>query len=205
MAIRVIFGLGNPGPKYERTRHNVGFLVVDALAEKLRPLRGLPLEAQHFRRVSRFDAEILRMEEAYLVKPLTYMNRSGVTVAAVTHFYRIAADELLVIYDDMDLPLGRLRLRERGSSGGHNGIKSIIQQLGTDQFPRLKVGIGRREREDGSGSEAISHVLGTFSAEEAKDLPGLSGHAADAALCALREGVPVAMNRFNGSDYGKAN
>src|SRR5690606_30263674 len=127
-------------------------------------LEGIASDQQRFRSVSRLECEILRTAQAYLVKPTTYMNLSGVAVQHLCHFYKLAPTDILVIYDDMDLPLGRIRLRSHGSSGGHNGIKSIIQHLKTDQFARLKVGIGRRTGDDTKG--VITHVLGPFGDDE---------------------------------------
>jgi PTH1 family peptidyl-tRNA hydrolase len=193
---RAIFGLGNPGRDYEETRHNAGFLVLDRLAETLPAADGAPLGPPEFKHIRRLDSDLLKTREAYLVKPTTYMNASGEAVAKVCRFYRIPADEILVVYDDMDLPLGRLRFRLRGSSGGHNGIKSIIQHLGSDQFPRLKVGIGR-QRVEGQ-AKVIGHVLGRFSAEERPMATKTIERAADAVCHAMAQGVEAAMTRFHG-------
>jgi|MDTC01.3.fsa_nt_gb PTH1 family peptidyl-tRNA hydrolase len=196
MATRAIVGLGNPGSKYEDTRHNVGFMIVDRLAEHLPPPVGAPRGDVQFRNVRRLEADILKTEKVYLLKPTTFMNASGEAVAAAARFYRIDSSEMLVIYDDMDLALGKLRLRERGSAGGHNGMKSIVQHLGTDVFPRLKIGIGRREQRD--QGEVIGHVLGPFTQKERS----LANRSLDAAIQAvglvLSEGMAEAMTKFNG-------
>ncbi len=196
MAIRAIVGLGNPGTDYEDTRHNVGFMIVDRLAEHLRPPPGAPRGDLRFRSIRRLGADILKTDEAYLLKPTTFMNASGEAVAAAARFYRFDSSEILVVYDDMDLDLGKLRLRQKGSAGGHNGIKSIIQHLSTDVFPRLKVGIGRRQQRD--QERVVSHVLGPFSQEERP----LAARSIDAAIqaveCVLREGMAEAMTAYNG-------
>ncbi len=193
---RAIFGLGNPGRDYAETRHNAGFLVLDRLAEKLPPADGAPSAPAAFKHIRRLEVELLKTREAYLAKPTTYMNASGEAVARVSRFYRIPSDEILIVYDDMDLPLGRLRFRTRGSSGGHNGIKSIIQHLGSDTFPRLKIGIGRREnREQG---RVIGHVLGKFSAEERALVTETLDRAAEAVIDAMEHGLEHAMTAFHG-------
>ncbi len=196
--IRAIFGLGNPGRDYEETRHNAGFLVVDRLADRLPCADGAPPGPPEFKHVRRLEAELVKTRDVYLVKPSTFMNASGEAVGQVCRFYRIPTDEILVVYDDMDLPLGRLRFRLRGSSGGHNGIKSIIQHLGTDAFPRLKVGIGRRQTGDRSENRVISHVLGRFSAEERPAMTAALDRAAAAVMDALSHGWDHAMTHFHG-------
>jgi len=182
----LIAGLGNPGRKYERTRHNVGFMVIDELR------RAIPGNAQ----MRRFDAEIsersLDVGRLVLVKPQTFMNLSGNAVAPATRWYHVPLDRLLVIYDDLDLPFGQLRLRPSGSSGGHNGMESIISRLGTDKFPRLRVGIGRSEQ-----SSTIGYVLSRFNQAEERQLGETIKRAAEAAFTWRDEGIEVAMNRFN--------
>lgn len=191
---RAIFGLGNPGPKYEDTRHNAGFLVVDALAQRLPPADGAPVGPPEFRHIRRLESDMLKAEGGYLLKPSTYMNDSGVAVSEVCRFYRIPIEQILVIYDDMDLSLGRLRFRASGSAGGHNGIKSIIQHLGTQDFPRLKVGIGRRE----AGQErVVGHVLGKFSVEERPVMKEMLDRACDAVVDAMTHGLDHAMTAYN--------
>ena len=196
--IRAIFGLGNPGSKYEDTRHNAGFLVVDQLAKRLPPADGAPAGPAEFRHLRRLESDLLKVAGSYLLKPSTFMNDSGIAVSEVCRFYRIAPEEILVIYDDMDLVLGRLRLRARGSSGGHNGIKSIIQHLGTDAFPRLKVGIGRQETEREQG-RVVGHVLGKFTVEERPVVTEMLNRACDAVVDAMANGLDHAMTAYNGS------
>ncbi|MGA7671140.1 MAG: aminoacyl-tRNA hydrolase [Nitrolancea sp.] len=182
----LIVGLGNPGRKYERTRHNVGFMVADEIAKRL-PGDG---------KLRRFDADILErrtnLGRVVIVKPQTFMNVSGNAVGPAVRWYHVPLDQLLVIYDDLDLPFGRMRIRPSGSSGGHNGVTSIIQRLGTDQFPRLRLGIGRA-----ANSGAISHVLSRFDRSEEKALKDYVGRAASAAIRWHFEGIDVAMNEFN--------
>lgn len=182
----LIVGLGNPGQQYARTRHNVGFMVIDTLA------RCLP-NAQDRRR---FDA-VLRETTGpagrlVLLKPQTFMNRSGMAVRPAMHWYKLRPEHVLVIYDELDLPFGQLRLRPSGSSAGHNGIKSIISQLGTDDFPRLRVGVGRPR-----GGNSVGYVLSRFSQVEAVELPRLLSRAADAVLSWQADGIDAAMNAYN--------
>lgn len=198
---RALFGLGNPGRDYEETRHNVGFLVMDRLAETLPPPDGAPLGEARFKSIRRLEADLLKSRDAYLVKPTTFMNESGVAVAQVSRFYRIPPEEMLVVYDDMDLALGRLRFRARGSSGGHNGIKSIIQHLGTDAFPRLKVGIGRRESR--AQDRVVNHVLGKFGQEERPVLQAVLDVAVRAVTDAMEMGLDHAMTEYNGLVVGE--
>jgi PTH1 family peptidyl-tRNA hydrolase len=189
----MIAGLGNPGKKYERTRHNVGFMVVDALSRRLNGSG----------RLRRFDAELFErttdIGRVILLKPQTFMNASGNAVSAASRWYHVPLDQLLIVYDDLDLPFGQLRVRPSGSSGGHNGMKSIIDRLGADQFPRLRLGIGR-----GQQASAIGYVLSRFNATEEKQLPELIERAAAAALCWQRDGIDVAMNEFNRREAGQA-
>lgn len=182
----LVAGLGNPGPRYRHTRHNVGFMVVDELA------RRLPAGAAR----QRFDGEIIETTwggaRVVLLKPRTYMNRSGSSVAPAARWYRVPYERLLIVYDDLDLPFGQIRLRPSGSSGGHNGLTSVLDSLGTEDVPRLRIGIGRPEQRS-----AVAHVLSRFSAEEEAALPDLIALAADAVETWMREGIDVAMNRFN--------
>ncbi len=181
--IRLIAGLGNPGPEYVGTRHNVGFAVVDSLAAQW----GVTWEHS-----KSWQVLWAKGPQAILVKPLTYMNRSGHPLQAVTQFYKIAAGEMLVVLDDMALQLGRLRLRPGGGTGGHNGLDSIIVQFGTDEIPRLRVGIGAAPREG-----ATDYVLGRFFEEEKPLVEQAVARAADAAKCAIDNGLLSAMNQFN--------
>lgn len=183
--IRMLVGLGNPGREYENTRHNIGWTVLDAFAAK----HGLKFDKRQAR-------SIVAQGQVYgrslvLCKPLTYMNNSGEAVGALARFYKIAPTEVLIVYDDMDLPLGKLRLREGGSAGGHNGMRSIIQHLSTTAFPRLRVGIGRPEH------QAINHVLSRFAKDELPVVAAAVDRAVDALDVALTEGITPAMNQFN--------
>lgn len=181
--IKLIVGLGNPGHEYVRTRHNVGFMVLDMLANQWR---------FSFNEHTKWKAELAKHQQFYFLKPLTFMNLSGQAIQACAQFYKIKPQEILVIYDDVALPLGKLRLRPSGSAGGHNGIKSMIQHLGTDQFPRIKIGIGGAEKSSLSG-----HVLGRFSAMEQDSVDKSLARAAEAVkLCALH-GWANAMQQFN--------
>jgi PTH1 family peptidyl-tRNA hydrolase len=186
---RLIVGLGNPEPKYDRTRHNIGFAAIDALAQDWKV---------HLAETKRFKGEIAEVrtggEKIYLLKPLTYMNRSGESIQSVLSWYKLDPESVMVIYDDMDLPLGRIRIRMSGSAGGHNGVKSTIDQLGTQKFPRLRIGIGR-PRVQAAGT--VSHVLGKFSPEEAPIVTDVLKLTFDAVDCSLKRGVEMAMNRYN--------
>jgi len=191
-AIRLVVGLGNPGAEYEKTRHNVGFMVVDRL---LGPDRaGSEAGSSSWRKVREWKAEIARSASGLILcKPLSYMNLSGKTVGSVARFYKAAPEETLVIYDDVALPLGKLRLRPGGSAGGHNGIKSIIEHLGTQAFPRLRIGIGAAGEREGM----ISHVLGKFSPAETPVIEEAIDRAARAVDTMQTRGLPAAMNQFN--------
>jgi PTH1 family peptidyl-tRNA hydrolase len=181
--IRLVVGLGNPGAEYERTRHNVGFNVVDSLASEW------GLTWQHS---NSWHVLWAKGEHAILVKPASYMNRSGEPLSAVANFYKIEPAEILVVLDDLALELGRLRLRPEGGTGGHNGLESIIVQLGTEAIPRLRVGIGAAPREG-----SVDYVLGRFFDEERPIVEKAIGRAADAVKCAIDKGVLSAMNLFN--------
>ena len=185
----LVVGLGNPGARYESTRHNMGFLAVDRLAEREK-LRFNKL------RFKAWTAEWKLGEDKVLVmKPQTYMNLSGESVGEAARFYKVPADHVVVISDDVSLPVGKLRIRKSGSAGGHNGLKNIIQHLGTDGFPRIKVGVGMPEHPD---HEMIDWVIGKPQGEEAKLLRATLDRAAEAALCLMEQGADTAMNRFNG-------
>ena len=183
-AIRLVAGLGNPGREYENTRHNAGFMVVDRIAARL----GLNLAYS-----SNWQTFWARTGDGctYL-KPMTYMNASGKAVRAAAHFYKIDAAETLVIFDDLALPLGHLRLRKNGSSGGQNGMESVIEHLGTDAVPRLRVGIGAA-----GGRSMVDHVLSRFTTREQEVLDSAIDRAADAVEHARLHGVEAAMNIFN--------
>jgi len=181
--IRLVVGLGNPGAEYDRTRHNIGFEVVDRLAAEW------GLAWQHSKS---WHALWAKGEKAILMKPTSYMNRSGEPLQAVANFYKIDPREMLVVIDEMALPLGRLRLRPDGGTAGHNGLESIIVQFGTEEIPRLRIGIGAAPV-DG----ATDHVLGRFFEEERAIVEKTIVRAAEAAKCAIDNGLLSAMNQFN--------
>jgi len=183
--LRLVVGLGNPGRQYEHTRHNVGFMTVQKLADRY----GMSFKgAKHRADIARGEID---GEPVLLAMPITYMNDSGHAVSHLVQYYHLPIEHVLIILDEMDLPFGTLRLRPSGSAGGHNGLKSIIRELGTEEFARLRVGVGRPQ------GSAVRHVLQPFSADEARVLPLLIDTAADAAISALQSGVQEAMNRFN--------
>ncbi len=191
IALQLIVGLGNPGPQYADTRHNCGFMVVDRLAQRW----GIPLVLEKRFQGSYGEGFALGGKRR-LLKPETYMNRSGQAVRAVLDWYKLDPAAVLVVYDDMDLPLGRLRLRGSGSAGGHNGMKSILQHVGSEALPRLRLGVGKPK-----GSEdVVGHVLGGFAPAEQEVLERVLDTAVEAVECCLQEGLMTAMNRFNPLD-----
>ncbi|MCF6311521.1 MAG: aminoacyl-tRNA hydrolase [Verrucomicrobiales bacterium] len=200
--IRLVVGLGNPGKEYQNTRHNVGFDIVDFLAER---------SGGFWSKEKKWQAEVARMGDVFLLKPQTFMNLSGRAVAALCRFHKLTAEQILVVYDDLDLGPGRLRLRATGSAAGHNGIKSIIQSLGTQDFARLKFGIGRdvdstiNRGKGGVAGELSNYVLGKFSAAETEELQKRVARAADAVNCALSQGLTAAMNAYNEQAEKKRN
>ena len=185
----MIVGLGNPGADYEKTRHNVGFRATDLLAGLL----GTKIDRLKFQALTRLvraqDKKIL------LVQPQTYMNASGAAVSALASYYKIPPQRILVVFDDISLPVGRIRVRKDGSAGGHNGIKSIIQSLGSDQFPRVKIGVGAKPHPD---YDLADWVLSRFSAQEEKALAPALENAAKAALLVLDQGTEKAASAYNG-------
>jgi PTH1 family peptidyl-tRNA hydrolase len=181
--IRLIAGLGNPGSEYEHTRHNAGFMIVDRLAARL---------GVTFSRERKFEGLFAKTGNLFLLKPQTYMNLSGRSVAAVCQFYRIEPAEVLVVYDDVALPEGRVRLRASGSAGGHNGMRSIIACLGTDEFPRLRFGVGAAD-----GKSLVGHVLAPFDPATREALDKSLENAVEAASMAALRGMAAAMNHFN--------
>jgi PTH1 family peptidyl-tRNA hydrolase len=186
-APRLIVGLGNPGETYRDTRHNIGFMVLDEIAKRM---------GAAFREEKRWSGMVAKFTGGYLLKPLTFMNDSGRSVQSVGHFYKASPAQTLVVYDDVDLPLGRLRFRTSGSAAGHNGIRSLIASLGSDEFPRLKVGIAPADGRP-AGERMVGHVLGKFRAEELPALQTVIKRAADAVLSAVDSGLEAAMNVFN--------
>ena len=183
----VVF-LGNPGPRYAYTRHNAGFMVGDALSEQL----GVRIDRLRFHALTA-QCEI-GGEKALLMKPQTLMNRSGEAVAPAAQFYRIPPEHILVVSDEISLPVGRLRVREKGSAGGHNGLKSIIARLGTDAFPRVRIGVGAPPHPD---YDMADWVLGTFRNEDAETIRSAAQTAAKACVCFIEKGPDKAMTQFN--------
>ena len=183
----LIVGLGNPGIKYEHTRHNMGFLTVDLLAEKL----GVKLNKVKFK--AAYNIVNFAGCKCLVMKPQTYMNLSGEAVREAAQFYKVPADHILVIYDDISLPVGKLRVRPSGSAGGHNGIKNIIAHLGTQDFPRVKIGVAA----PGDADDMIDWVIGVPSQAERKILAQSFEKAIDAAECIIIDGCQKAMNGFN--------
>lgn len=185
----LVVGLGNVGEKYDNTRHNVGFEVADELAERGRA----PIQKLKHRALT--NTLEIGGEKVLLMKPVTYMNLSGEAVGEAARFFKVPADHVLVISDDVSLPAGKLRVRRGGSAGGHNGLKNIIQHLGSDQFPRIKVGVGEKPHPD---YDMADWVLGKFQGEDRRTMDGAVKRAADAVECFLREGPDKTMSRFNG-------
>ena len=179
--------LGNPGDQYDNTRHNVGFMVADQLGERYR----LPIQKLKFKALT--NVFTISGEKVLVMKPVTYMNLSGEAVREAVQFYKLPADHVLVIYDDVSLPVGKLRVRPTGSAGGHNGIKNIIAHLGTQDFPRIKIGTGA----PGEGGDMIDWVIGVPSQAERKVLVASFERAIEAAACIIENGCQKAMNDFN--------
>ena len=186
----LIVGLGNPGKDYERTRHNCGFRAVDLLAEQL----GCKIDKGKFQGL--YGQALYQGKKLMLLKPQTYMNLSGRSVLQLSAYFSIPPQRIIVLFDDISLPPGRLRIRPDGSAGGHNGIKSIIAELGSQDFPRVKIGVGAKAHPE---QDLADHVLSTFSSLEEKALAVSLKNAADAALAIIDHGVSEAANRFNGS------
>lgn len=193
---RLIVGLGNPGAKYDRTRHNIGFEIVDTLA------KSGSVSLDENRRFQGLAGEVRTAgsDRTILLKPTTYMNHSGRSVRAVVDWYKLDPGSVLVIYDDMDLPVGKLRLRLSGSAGGHNGMKSIISHLGTQDFPRLRVGIGSSDQGSDRDKAVVAYVLGRFAPKERKLIDAVIPAAVDAVEMSLRKSVEAAMNFYNGKE-----
>lgn len=185
----LIVGLGNPGKQYERTRHNCGFRAIDLLAQQL----GCKIDRMKFQGL--YGQTTYNGKKLFLLKPQTYMNLSGRSVLQLSAYYSIPPQRIIVLFDDISLEPGRLRIRADGSAGGHNGIKSIISELGSQEFPRVKIGVGAKPHPE---QDLADWVLSTFSASEEKALSAALPHAGDAALCIIDRGVPESANRFNG-------
>ncbi len=182
----IVLGLGNPGPRYLLTRHNIGFRVIDTLAAQYR----IPLYKAGYH--SYFGRGQAGGSEVLLAKPMTYMNRSGLAALALCRAFNVPTSALLVVYDDLDLPPGKIRLRPRGGSGGHKGLESVICHLRSEEFPRLRIGIGRPQ-----GQDAAGYVLAELSEEEILEQEVVLKAAAEAVTVFVREGINTAMNLFN--------
>ena len=182
----VVVGLGNPGPRFTSSRHNVGFSCLDALAAR----HGIPMKER--RQHAALGQGTIQSYRVVLAKPRTFMNLSGRALRYLRDRFGVPPERMLVVYDDMDLPLGKLRLKLSGSSGGHNGLNSIISEMGTQEFPRLRIGVGRPTQ-----SNTIAHVLGGFTQAEQQDIAEALSSASGAIEAVLAEGVERAMNRFN--------
>ena len=182
----LIVGLGNPGKEYDMTRHNTGFYCLDVLSDEMNQ----SIDKEKFKGL--YTKFKYKGEDVILLKPQTYMNNSGESVAAVMQFFKIPVEDLLVIYDDMDMPVGKLRLRQKGSAGGHNGIKSIISHIGTQEFDRIRIGIGKDKL-----IPVVDWVLGKFSQEQQEDLNHALEQAAKAAKFSIKHSFSDTMNRYN--------
>lgn len=183
----LIVGLGNPGPEYRSTRHNVGFRVIDCLAERHR------IDTSKTQKRAFVGSGTIGDVPVVLAKPITFMNLCGESIAPLMRMFELRPEDVIVVYDDMDLPVARLRVRQEGSAGGHNGIKSLIQHLRSESFPRVRIGVGR----PGQTAGAVDHVLSKFSRDEIEPIAQTVELAADAVEVIVAEGVPAAMNRFN--------
>lgn len=187
----LIVGLGNPGIQYENTRHNIGFNVIDNISKEY----NIDINREKFKGM--YGEGFIGNTKVILLKPTTYMNLSGESIREVVNFYKISNEEVIVIYDDISLEVGRLRIREKGSHGGHNGIKSIIANLGTDVFPRVKIGVGAPK------GNLVSHVLGKFSDDEVEILRETIKASSDAVSIMISKDTKEAMNKLNGFNAGK--
>lgn len=190
---RLIVGLGNPGSKYEQTRHNIGFAAIDVLARRWQ------ISLSENRKFQGVFGEGFgcSTEKIRLLKPLTYMNLSGQSIRAVTDWFKLPPESVLVIYDDMDLPIGKIRLRLSGSAGGHNGMKSAIAHLGTENFPRLRIGIGKPQTLATDDKDTVSHVLGRFGAGENQLVSEVLQLVVESVELSLKQGVQKAMSIYN--------
>ncbi len=184
----LVVGLGNPGDKYENTRHNAGFMAVDQLADR----GDFPMQRLKFHALT--HSATISGQGVLVMKPTTYMNLSGDAVAEAAAFYKVPPEHILVLCDDVSLPVGKLRIRTHGSAGGHNGLKHIIQRLGTDQFPRVKIGVGAKPHPD---YDMADWVLGKFVGEDKTAMDEATRRAAQAVECYLKDGPQKAMNQFN--------
>lgn len=185
----MIVGLGNPGQQYASTRHNTGFMTLDLLAQHLQ----VKVSKERFQ--AQTAQAVYDGQKLLLVKPQTYMNASGLSVEPAAHYYKLPPERIIVLFDDISLPVGKLRIRKSGSAGGHNGLKSLISSLGSDQFPRVKIGVGAKPHPD---YDLADWVLSTVSKSEWPDYRSAMEHAADAALCIVKNGCERAAAEYNG-------
>ena len=185
--MKLIVGLGNPGREYAGTRHNIGFGVIARLSDEYR----IPLNSKEHKAVC--GKGFIEGEKVILAQPQTFMNLSGESVRSIADYYKIEPEDIIVAYDDIDLEVGQIRVRRKGSAGGHNGIKNIISHLGTNEFPRVKVGVGAKPQ----GGDLVNHVLGHFSKEDEKKIDEVLDEAVAAVETIVTQDVDVAMNRFN--------
>ena len=183
----LIAGLGNPGREYEKTRHNMGFQVIDKLADKI------SCNINENKHSAVCGKAVIGSERVILAKPQTYMNNSGESIRAIADFYKIATEDIIIIFDDIDLAPGVIRIRKSGSAGGHNGIKSIISHLGSQDFPRVRIGVGAKP----VGWDLADHVLSRPSKEEEKLIEEAQKKAVDAIICMIEDGIDKAMNNYN--------
>jgi PTH1 family peptidyl-tRNA hydrolase len=183
----MLVGLGNPGQAYQQTRHNIGFKVLDRLSHD----HGIALNCRRFHSCSGFG--VIAGQAVMLTAPQAFMNRSGPPILRLLSYYGISSKDVLIIHDDIDLAFGRIKIKEKGGHGGHNGLKSVMDALGSGEFSRLRIGIGRPAR----GSDVIDHVLGPFSSKEIDMLDAVLTRASDAAVTVLCHGAKVGMNRFH--------
>lgn len=183
----MIAGLGNPGSKYAKTRHNIGFLVIDRLAEKY----DIPLTRNKFDTL--FGVGEIETVKVIIAKPMAFMNRSGMPVIALAKYHKLKLDQVLVIHDDIDIILGNLKIKAKGGHGGHNGLKSIIDAVGGGDFPRIRLGIGRPDTQ----IDVINHVLGKITTDEMKHLEPALSDAVDAVKTVVKQGITIGMNKFN--------
>lgn len=188
LGMKMIVGLGNPGMEYVGTRHNVGFEAVDRICEK----NSIDLNKEKMK--GAFGQGIIAGEKVIVVKPMTYMNNSGECVGALVNFYKIAPEDIIVIYDDINLDVGQLRIRNKGSAGGHNGIKSIIAHLGSENFPRIRIGVGMKRQ----GQDLANHVLSKFGKDQLEDIADGMDLAVEAVELMVQGDVNRAMNQYNG-------
>ena len=186
--MKLIAGLGNPGKEYAGTRHNIGFVVIARLSDEY----NIPLNSKEHKAVC--GKGFIEGEKVILAQPQTFMNLSGESVGRMADYYKIEPEDIIIAYDDIDLEVGQIRVRRKGSAGGHNGIKNIIAHLGTNEFPRVKVGVGAKPQ----GGDLVRHVLGRFSKEDEKKMDEVLDEAVKAVVTIVTQDVDAAMNQYNG-------